>query len=34
MKKNMWDFLSIVKLKGPNGIEKIKDDISNSRSGF
>lgn len=32
--KNMWDFLSIVKLKGPNGIEKIKDDISNSRSGF
>lgn len=32
--KNMWDFLSAVEVKGSNGIEKIKEDIFNSKSGF
>lgn len=32
--KNMWRFLSNVKIKNPNEIEKIKYDISNLKSDF
>ena len=32
--KNMWEFLSSVKIKNSGGIEKVRQDISDLKSGF